>query len=90
MTLDQLNDLLAPADHFVKLVSVQQTNSDSKAMYRWIDETSVPLFDRGSITSLIAAAKEELGTRFIRQHGLDTEVPADPLHTPVLTWTIPR
>lgn len=83
MTLDQLNELLAPADHFVKLVSVQQTNSDSIAMYRWMDAKNEPLFERVAITSLIAAAKEELGRRFIREHGLDTEIPADTLRTPV-------
>lgn len=80
MTLEQLNEALCATDHHVRLVSVQQPNGDSRAMYRWI-YVYEPLFDRCSIISLIASAKEELGNRFIRQHGLDSEVPADKLET---------
>lgn len=78
MTLDQLNESILGTDHSVTVVSVQLTNGDSKAMYRWMDNTE-PLFHRGTISSLIAAAKEELGNRFIREHGLDSEIPADTL-----------
>lgn len=90
MTLDQLNGKLKGTDHVVILVSVDEVNGDSKAQYGWLDRSNGFAFRRGSISSLIAAAKEELGTRFIREHGLDTEIPADTLRTPDVTWTIPR
>jgi hypothetical protein len=70
----------------VHMVAVDTTNGDCKAVFGWYEVTGKnepwePLFTAPTVVTLIAKAKEELGTRFIREHGLDGVVPADTLRT---------
>lgn len=85
MNVDKLNDILREkGTYMVALTSLDTPNGDCKAVFGWFGVNdklygTCPMFTAPTIVTLIAKAKEELGTRFIREHGLDVVVPADTL-----------